>query len=115
MLAIKHILFPMDFSDRCCAAVPFVSKMANRFGAKITLISVVQPFWYSSAGDMGGAIAIDMEEIPRDVKTRLDTAAAKEFASLPTDTFAEIGEPAQVILEYAHTNGVDLIMMPTHG
>ena len=40
MTTIKHLLFPIDFSDRCCAAVPFIEAMANRYGAKITLISV---------------------------------------------------------------------------
>ena len=51
MLAIRHILFPVDFSNRCCGAVPFVDAMATRFGAKVTLISVAQPFTYM--GDPG--------------------------------------------------------------
>jgi hypothetical protein len=44
MLAIKHILFPIDFSERCCGAVPFVETLATRFGAKITLLSVAAPY-----------------------------------------------------------------------
>jgi nucleotide-binding universal stress UspA family protein len=115
MLAIKHILFPMDFSDRCCAAVPFVVRTANRFAAKVTLISVAQPFWYTGLGDPGASVPIDVDEILRDLKTRLDTASAKEFAGLSSDTVAGLGEPAELILDYAHTHGVDLIMMPTHG
>ena len=43
---IKHILFPVDFSDRCNTAVPFVEEMARRNGAKITLISVAHPYLY---------------------------------------------------------------------
>jgi hypothetical protein len=43
MLAIRHILFPIDFSDRCCGAAPFVQALATRFGAKVTLISVAAP------------------------------------------------------------------------
>ena len=31
MLAIKHILVPLDFSDRCTAAAPFVEAMATPF------------------------------------------------------------------------------------
>src|SRR5215469_4405852 len=49
MLAIKHILFPIDFSERCCAAVPFVDAIASRFGAKITLMSVAAPYWYTGS------------------------------------------------------------------
>ena len=40
MFNIKRILFPIDFSERCCSAVPFVQSVARRFGAKITLLSV---------------------------------------------------------------------------
>ena len=42
MVAIKHILFPVDFSDRSTAAIPFVTAMATRFGSKVTLISAVR-------------------------------------------------------------------------
>jgi hypothetical protein len=62
MLAIKHILFPLDFSDRCCGVVPFVEGMATRFGAKVTLLSVAQLFSYMG-GDPGGPVAPNTDEI----------------------------------------------------
>src|ERR1043166_697334 len=119
MLPIKHILFPLDFSDRCCGAVPYVEAMASRYGAKVTLISVAppfwfagmgdvaRPFWYTGMGDPGGPAIIDTTEILRELKAGLDNALVREFAHLR--------DPAQVISEFAHTSGVDLIMMPTHG
>ncbi len=115
MRTIKHILFPIDFSNRCCGAVPFVDAVASRFGAKITLLSVAQPFWYSGMGDPGGPVMIDTEEILQELKARLDVALVKEFAHLPVERVAELGDPAQVIVDFARTNNVDLIMMPTHG
>jgi len=115
MLNIKHILFPMDFSNRCCGAVPFVDAVASRFGAKVTLISVAQPFWYSGMGDPGGPVMIDTEEILEELKTRLAGALVKEFEHLRVERVAELGDPAQVIVDFARTNHVDLIMMPTHG
>jgi nucleotide-binding universal stress UspA family protein len=114
MLAIKHVLFPIDFSGRCCAAVPFVANMATRFGARITLISVA-PLWYNGVGDPGASVVIDPREILQDLKTRLDSSLVKEFAGIPVDRVAELGDPAQLIIDYAHTHGADLIMMPTHG
>src|SRR5579863_948066 len=115
MRTIKHILFPIDFSNRCCGAVPFVDAVASRFGAKITLLSVAQPFWYSGMGDPGGPVMIDTEEILQELKARLDVALVREFAHLPVERVAELGDPAQVIVDFARTNNVDLIMMPTHG
>jgi nucleotide-binding universal stress UspA family protein len=115
MQPIKHILFPIDFSERCCNAVPFVEAMARRYSARVTLLSVVQPFYYAAIGDPGAAVVIDLEELLRDLKTRLDTSLIQEFAGLCVDRVASLGDPARTITEFAHTQGVDLIMMPTHG
>jgi nucleotide-binding universal stress UspA family protein len=115
MLAIKNILFPIDFSERCCGAAPFVRAMAQRFGARITLMSVVAPFWQAASGDLAGALVVDMDELKRDAEVRLNGAFTREFADLTVERLAEIGDPAETITRYAHTQGADLIMMPTHG
>jgi len=112
---IRHILFPIDFSERCCNVVPFVASMARRESAKITLLSVVQPFYYAAMGDPGAAVVVDLEELLEDLRTRLDSSLLQEFAGLEVDRVAELGDPAKVITDFAHTNDVDLIMMPTHG
>jgi nucleotide-binding universal stress UspA family protein len=114
MLAIKHILFPIDFSERCCGAAPFVEAMASRFGAKITLMGVLQPFWYGTA-DPGAMVAIDIDELRNQLQARLDASLVDEFRHLPTERITDVGDPAEVITGYAQREGVDLIMMPTHG
>jgi nucleotide-binding universal stress UspA family protein len=115
MPPIKHILFPIDFSERCCNVVPFVEAMARAHSAKITLLSVVQPFYYASMGDPGAAMVVDLQELLQDLKTRLDGSLIRELAGLQVERVAMLGDPAQVITEFARTQGVDLIMMPTHG
>jgi hypothetical protein len=45
MAAIKHILFPFDFSVQGSQIVPFVRTLAMRFHAKVTVLSVVPPTW----------------------------------------------------------------------
>jgi nucleotide-binding universal stress UspA family protein len=115
MLAIKHILFPIDFSDRCCGAAPFVDAMATRFGAKVTLISVAPPVMYAGMGEPAAPVFLDDDSLREDVQARLDSAFTREFAHFPVDRVAEVGDPAEVITRFAHTQGVDLIMMPSHG
>ncbi len=115
MLDIKHILFPIDFSDRCCGAVPFVEAMANRYGAKITLVSVAPQYSYAGIGDPGGPVVISTEDLQGELQARLDVTLVKEFANFKVERVAELGDPAQVITDFAHNNGVQLIMMPTHG
>lgn len=114
MLTIKHILFPVDFSERCCGAAPFVKAMATRFGARITLLSSLPPVWQIGMGE-GGGVAVDVNELRRDLRTRLSRAFERGFEGLSLQRIAEIGDPAETITRFARTEGVDLIMMPTHG
>ena len=72
MLAIKHILFPIDFSEQCCSAAPFVNAIATRFGAKVTLISALQPVIYGAMSDpYAGVACVNIDEMLEDLKTRL--------------------------------------------
>ena len=115
MPTIKQILFPFDFSEQCSKAVPFVRAMATRFDARITLISVVPPMWEVTSTAMPVMGPVDTQEIERALKSRLDLALAEELAGLSVQQIAKSGDPALKIAEFAHKNGVDLIMMPTHG
>jgi nucleotide-binding universal stress UspA family protein len=112
-VTVKHILFPFDFSNRCCDALPFVESMARRFAAKVTLLSVAQPFSLGGPGNLPPPVAVDMEELLRELRGRMAGVVIK--ADLPVDRVSELGDPAGGITEFAQTHGVDLIMMPTHG
>lgn len=114
---IKHILFPIDFSERSQATAPFVKALAGRFGAQVTLVSVMPPFWEPVSGMLvpGGALSINMEELKHNLEARLSGALTAELSGIPVRRIAELGDPAQVITQYAQSEGVDLIMMPTRG
>ncbi len=115
MLTVKHILFPVDFSERCTAAVPFVKDFAKTFNAQVTLISALAPLWQLGVAEAGAAVTVDMEELREDLDTRLKGTFTSELSGIPVSRVTKIGEPGEVITEYAHANGIDLIMMPTHG
>jgi nucleotide-binding universal stress UspA family protein len=112
---IKHILFPVDFSDRSCGAVPFVAQVAKRFNAKVTLLSVAQPFWYAGMGEPSYPVMFDTDTLKSDLQARLETIFLKELEGIRVERLAELGDPADVIIQFAHNTDVDLIMMPTHG
>jgi nucleotide-binding universal stress UspA family protein len=115
MLHIKNILFPIDFSERCCAAVPFVDAMARRYGARITLFSVSEALFYSTIGDPGGPVIINADETLADLKARLDVALRSEFCGLRVERVTDLGDPATLIADFVYPHDIDLIMMPTHG
>jgi hypothetical protein len=41
MTGFRHILFPVDFSERCRSVRPFVESMTQQFRSKLTLCYVI--------------------------------------------------------------------------
>ncbi len=114
MPAFKHILFPVDFSERCRAIRPFVMSMARQFHSKLTLLHVIDmPIgWY---GDGLYPVAFDVPEVTEDARERLDTFFEPAGASVAIERIVEQGEPGYEITSFSERHEVDLIMMPTHG
>jgi nucleotide-binding universal stress UspA family protein len=117
MLAIKHILFPVDFSEQTRAAAPYVATLAKQFGAEVTLLSVMQPFWEPTGGVLvpAGPAMFDLAELERTLDARLQGALTTELSGITVHRNAQLGDPAHSITQFARSEGVDLIMMPTHG
>jgi nucleotide-binding universal stress UspA family protein len=114
-----HILFPIDFSERCRQATPFVKAFANLYRAKVTLMHVIQipTGWYGGA-DAAYPIMFDVEAMENDARRELGKFYSGGNDSEPQIDIAETvnqGEPGSAIVQYAEQAGVDLIMMPTHG
>jgi nucleotide-binding universal stress UspA family protein len=111
-MRVKHILFPYDFSERSAAATPFVADMARRFGARVTLLSVVPPVWQNSSSEPK-AVATLFD--PERLQIALNQAPLEELTGLDVDRVCQKGDPAATITGFAHAKRIDLIMMPTHG
>jgi len=112
MQTFNHILFPVDLSARGVAAQPVVESWARRFNAKVSLLHTVQIPITSYGGPDGYPIIVDIPTIEATAKARLERFAI----DLPQVTrVVNLGDPAFEINQYAEDNGVDLIMMPTHG
>lgn len=99
MKTINHILLPVDYSDRSIIATQHARLLAERFGAKVTVLHVKE--WPHGTEDpsveVGAALMHEQMQ-----------GLGAEFVEL-------IGHPAEVIVKCAQENGVDLIVMPTRG
>jgi len=110
MLELKRILFPVDFSDKCKDAAHAVRTLALEFGAEVILLNVVETFeeeMVYAKDDVAARVAI--------AKKRLDAFLCGEFKDLHVRPVVLTGYAAELIVEYAHREKMDLIMMPTHG
>src|SRR5713226_6543474 len=118
MLQVRKILFPVDFSERSTAAAPHVARMAEHFDAPVTLLNVVQfpPVWYGDLATAELAAWAGTEELVKERQQTLDSYLKGELENVKhVERVVEQGDPAGVIADYARKEGVDLIMMPTHG
>jgi nucleotide-binding universal stress UspA family protein len=118
MPRFHHILFPVDYSPRCVATVPFVRDMLRTSGAHLsTLYSVPIPFYPPDVA-WPGLIQIQEEDLEA-AKHRLENFNREQFANVADGTiiqaYCDSGDPASAIIGFADRNEVDLIMMPTHG
>ncbi len=116
MRAFQKILFPIDMSDSCTATAPFVEAMAKKYKAEVTLLHVLEmpsgliPDWY------GGAVpVIDTTAIWEAETEAAQSYLTDKFQGLKVQRVVIEGDAARTIDDYAQENGMDLIMMPTHG
>ena len=115
LLTMKSILVPIDFSWPSKKALEYAVPFARQFGAKITLLFVLEPPVYT--GDIG---YVPMEV---DNEGSLKAAAKKlaELAELAVEpelleqTLVRTGRPFQEITDIARSLNTDLIIIATHG
>jgi nucleotide-binding universal stress UspA family protein len=109
----KHILVPLDGSETAEKALPRAAEYAEHFGSTIHLFQVM-PYVPLASGfwDTPVELTEDVLEAGRDY---LNGLAAKLAKPGQVTTAASIGAPAQEIEDYIEANGIDLIVMTSHG
>lgn len=105
MFPPRKILFPVDFAERCSSAARMVEIFAGRFQAELTLLHVLEPLSYND-------IPVDSSGI---AEQRLGSFLVEELKHFDVKRVLLDGDPASQIIGYAHSQGSDLIMLPTHG
>ena len=118
-LAISRILVPVDFSPHSEEALRYATALADRLGASVDVLHVVEEpvamLAWSSAIDMPNAPALRdtlVEEATRHLERYQALAASP---GVPMLTAVRVGQPVHAITEYVRTTGVDLVVMGTHG
>jgi nucleotide-binding universal stress UspA family protein len=117
--AITRILVPVDFSAHSEKAVRYATTVANRFGARLTLLHVIEDPFVTGAWS-AEAFVPNMPEL----LNTLTQAAQQKMAELKkrlaehgfvVETAVITGKPATTIVDEAKTGRFDLIVMGTHG
>jgi nucleotide-binding universal stress UspA family protein len=119
MIAINDILVATDFGPASGTALRYGRALAGRFGARLHVLHVVENVVLAAAMEYGYA------GIAPGVQEDIEEAAEKQTESLLTEeerrtqhaiaATVTANSPAAAIVEYANREGIDLLVLGTHG
>jgi len=117
MPTLNRILLPVDFSERSAGAARYARSLAHHFQAEVVAVHVLTPPHYEfGALEIGGSMLTELYmNRNAQVNTELGGFVEAELADVRTRQVVLEGEPAGKIVEFAHDEGIDLVVMPTHG
>jgi nucleotide-binding universal stress UspA family protein len=118
-MKLQKILVPVDFSESSRAALDYAAMFAARFGAEVTVLHVVEPVPLAVPFAVGpmpdpGSLTMSME-MENSAKEGLERFLAPPAPELNAQRKVTMGPPAEEILRIAEGDGVDLVVMGTHG
>jgi len=110
---MQNILITTDFSETSQTAFGLARQVADKFGGSLSLLHVQElhlpPLVYESAGTGVGHIEREHREL---AESRIRELAQRLGAARHT---VVLGTPHVEIVRFAEQNGIDLIVMATHG
>jgi len=118
MLTLKTVLVPTDFSDASESALRFGKAMAEKFGASLHVVHVMEDLLaHAWAAEVYVSSMPQLrDEIEKESRQRLGTLLTDdERKALRAETALLAGNPFLEIIRYAKAHNVDLIVMGTHG
>jgi nucleotide-binding universal stress UspA family protein len=119
MARFTRILVPTDFSPASEAALAAATELADRFGASIHLLHVLEDPYSTSAyaTEVYGFLPPGLRETwQENAEKRLQALMPRDQGTRSGGSYAVVfGAPARAIVDHAHGAGIDLIVMGTHG
>ncbi len=117
MKTVKKILFPVDFSDVSPKIAPWVLMMAKKFEAEIHLLFVARGYGHLSDVYVMPAVIENIQgEIVKGGETAMEEFVAAHFEKYAAlKAKVDLGDPVDRILNYITSEGIDLVIMGTHG
>ena len=111
-MTLSRILLPTDFSDTAQYALDYARELARRFGASVHLLHVVPDPMQNWAVEGMPVVSDLAEQWKADAERRL---AEVRLDGPQTVRAVRVGHAFVEILQYAAHNGIDMIVMGTHG
>ena len=116
-MEFRHILAPTDFSEYSKKAVASALELAKKFGAKLSILHVVELPPYPVEGYVPPSLtATFIEDLEREASQELAQVVPEaEGAGVEVARLVAVGTPYRKIIDMAEAEQVDLIVMATAG
>jgi nucleotide-binding universal stress UspA family protein len=116
-MQFRHILAPTDFSEYSKKAVASALELAQKFGAKLTILHVIELPPYPVEGYVPPSLsATFLDDMERQATVDLAQVVPEaEAAKVDVARLVAVGTPYRKIVETAEADHVDLIVMATAG
>ena len=115
----RHLLIATDGSELANKAVEQGLSIAKAFNAKVTVVTVTEPWMMSAPGEVAVVFPVEQYEKAAAVnasKILKDAAAIGAKDGIACETVhAKDQFPAEAIVDTAKAKGCDLIVMSSHG
>lgn len=111
-IMLKNILVPIDGSETADRAVTEAIRLAEPCGAKINFLYVANINQLAVNALLSDAV---LEAVTKAGEVVLERAASMVPSGIEKESFSETGSPAVVILDFAKSNDMDLIIMGSRG
>lgn len=114
----KHILVPLDGSALAELALADALNLARVNQAEVTLLRVISPIEEVVAAGSDHPVFVDEQwEAQKEVALKYLSNVCERIdcQNMPIHQVAEMGLAAETIIDYAHQQPIDLIVMATHG
>jgi nucleotide-binding universal stress UspA family protein len=127
---IKNILYATDLSENARYALKYASTIANRFGATITVLHILEELSPSSLGLVSEIVGKERwadlkkrneEKVIASIRKRIEDVCNEINQGIPECPFivqriiVKTGHPVDQIIHYAEKKDCDMVVMGSRG
>ena len=110
----KRILVPLDGSSLAECVLPHIIAFAKVFDAEVTLLQALEPPRNSAIARAIDPVEWELVKAEADAYLNEATDRLKNYG-LKVKSCLEEGQAAERMIEFAHQNNIDLIVLSSHG